>query len=246
MKYIRYLIAIIFILPVALVDYLLCVPIGFLLKKSGAIVASEKYKRVLIHFLVHWIMFFLGIRLHVQGKENIPSLMSGGAVFANHQSLLDCVVLEGSGLWAGFVGKVELKKVPVLNGFFKTKNSVYLDRKSPRASIKAILDAANNIKDGYVMAIFPEGTRSKDGQVHEFKAGSFKMATRAKSKVIPVAISGTRQILEDCHSLFFKDVYVTYGKPIETKDMSEEELRDIHTVVENEVKEMYNQLVVKK
>ena len=62
----------------------------------------------------------------------------------------------------------------------------------------------------------------------------------------PVAISGTRQILEDCHSLFFKDVYVTYGKPIETKDMSEEELRDIHTVVENEVKEMYNQLVVKK
>ena len=72
------------------------------------------------------------------------------------------------------------------------------------------------------------------------------MATRAKSKIIPVAISGTRQIFEDCRSLFFQDVYVTYGKPIETKDMSEDELKEIHTVVETEVKEMYNQIVVKK
>jgi 1-acyl-sn-glycerol-3-phosphate acyltransferase len=242
MKYVKYLIAIVFIIPVFLVDYLLCAPIAWILKKCGKISASEKYKAAMVHFLVKWIMFFLGMRLHVEGRENIPAILSGGAVFANHQSLLDCVVLEGSGLWCGFVGKAELKKIPVLNGLFKTINSVYIDRKSPRDSIKAILTASDNIKKGYVMAIFPEGTRSKDGQIHEFKAGSFKMATRVGAKVYPVAICGSRAILEECHSLLFKHVYVSFGEPIDTKGLGEEEIKSLHTTVENRVREMFEDI----
>lgn len=246
MKYIKYLIAIVFIIPVFVLIYFLTAPIAYLLEKSGRKMASEKYKSAMIHFLVRWIMFFLGMRLIVEGRENLPPFMSGGAIFANHQSLLDSVVLVGSGVWCGFVGKAELKKIPVLNGFFKMIKSVYIDRKSPRDSIKAILDASNNIKKGHVMAIFPEGTRSKDGKIHEFKSGSFKMATRVKANVIPVAIYGSRAILEESRSLLFKKVYISYGKPIITKDMDEDVLKDVHLKVESEVRSLYEALSLKK
>ncbi len=210
--------------------------------KSGKILAAEKYKAAIVRFIVKWMCFFFGMRLIIEGKENLPSIMSGGAIVANHQSMLDCVVLEGTGAWCGFVGKAELKKIPVLSGFFKVINGVFIDRKSPRNSIKAIIDASNNIKKGYVMAIFPEGTRSKDGNIHEFKAGSFKMATRAEANIYPVAISGTRDILEDCKSLFPKKVYVRCAPAVVTKGLDEEQLKELHTVVENTVKEMYEEI----
>ncbi len=242
LKYIKYLIAVVFIIPLFIVVYLLIELGNFILYKMGKVLAAEKYKAAMVHFIVRWINFFLGIRLKVEGRDNLPPIMSGGAIVANHQSLLDCVVIEGTGAWCGFVGKAELKKVPVLNGFFRVINGVFIDRKSPRNSIKAILDASNNIKKGYVMAIFPEGTRSKDGEVHEFKAGSFKMATRSGAPIYPVAIYGTRNILETCRSLFPQKVYIKCAPAIETKDLSEEELKEVHTLAENKVREMYEDL----
>ena len=69
-------------------------------------------------------------------------------------------------------------------------------RKDPRAGLKSVLNAADMIRNGISIFLFPEGTRSKDCKLGEFKEGSFKIATKAKCPVIPVGIQGTYNIFE--------------------------------------------------
>ncbi|MGN0907643.1 MAG: lysophospholipid acyltransferase family protein, partial [Bullifex sp.] len=145
-------------------------------------------------------------------------------------------------VFTGFIGKVEVKKIPIVNSWFSALNSVYIDRKSPRDSIKAILQGSENIRNGKSMTIFPEGTRSKDGAIHEFKAGSFKMATRVDAVICPVAIKGTRCLFETPYSLLRKDVYITFLPPLITEGMSEEEKKEVHTIVEERIRAEYDAL----
>lgn len=240
-KFIKIAIAAIIIIPFLILSY---VPIfiSFLFRKAG----NEKASRFIIdktaHFLIRLIFLLLGGKVVLEGSENIPS--EGRICFiANHTSLLDCIaVMYPKNVFTGFIGKVEVKKIPIVSNWFSVLNSVYIDRKSPRDSIKAILQGSENIKGGLPMTIFPEGTRSKDGRVHEFKAGSFKMATRVDAIICPCVIKGTRYLFETPFSLLRKKVYITFLPPIDTSKLSEEEKKEIHIIVENSIRECYEKL----
>ena len=86
------------------------------------------------------------------------------------------------------------------------------------------------------MFIFPEGTRTKDGKLHDFKEGSLKIATKSKCPIIPVGINGTSDVFER-QLPFIKSAKVTvsFGKPIYTANMSRDELKAITKTVQNEV-----------
>jgi len=99
--------------------------------------------------------------------------------------------------------------------------------------------ACEEVKDGISMFIFPEGTRSKDGQVHEMKGGSFKVATKTGCPVVPVAISGTREIFEaQLPWLRPGEVTIRIGDPIDTKTLTNEEKKALHTRVQEEISRM--------
>lgn len=240
-KFLKLLIAVIIVVPFFILSY---VPLflAFVLKKCGKKNASEAILNVSAHFLIKLIFLMLGGRVNVKGLENIPT--EGRICFiGNHTSLLDCIaVMYPRKVFTGFIGKVEIKKIPLVNTWFSLLNSVYIDRKSPRDSIKAILQGSENIRNGKAMTIFPEGTRSKDGTIHEFKAGSFKMATRVDAVICPVAIKGTRYLFETPYSLFRKDVYISFLPPVVTEGMSEDEKKDIHTLVEESIRAEYEAL----
>lgn len=240
---VRVFFALLFVIPVFVLTYVVFVPLGWLIYALGAHRAADDYRFFGIHILVKWIMFSFGGQMHITGLENLPSKEESACFVANHQSILDVVAMYYPwNLRTGFVGKAELRKVPVLRGYFATIHSVYIDRKSPRDSIKAILKASDNLKSGYSMAIFPEGTRAKDGLVHPFKAGSFKMATRVGAPIIPVTIKGTRALWEGSHSFKRLPVYVHFGTPIVTEGMDADALKDVHTVIENEIRATYDVL----
>lgn len=240
LKIIRFAFAAIFLIPILLVTLV----IGLLPARLLRVLKAEKASLAVTHFwlrfLIWAVMFFFGGNVHVIGRENIPS--SGRICFVgNHQSMLDIPALLYPGhVWCGFIGKVEIKKIPIVSSWFEELRCVYIDRNSPRESLKAIIQGSNQIKEGYPMAIFPEGTRSKDGQIHEFKAGSFKMATRVGAQIVPVVIKGSRSIFESGYTLLRKPVYVQYLPPINTEGMSEDEIKDVHTVVEEEIRSAYN------
>jgi 1-acyl-sn-glycerol-3-phosphate acyltransferase len=142
-----------------------------------------------------------GSSIQLIGIENVPT--SGGVLFvANHQSNFDIPILIAHvPRDKGFIAKLELLKVPSFSRWMKYIGCVFIDRKDPRQSLKDINDAAERLKSGHSLVIFPEGTRSADGTVAPFRAGGLKLALKAKVPVVPVTISGSKNIMPKGTSL---------------------------------------------
>lgn len=242
LKFLRILIGAIFVVPLLVVTYVLY-PVVMLLKRNGHVKAAEGITWCTLRFLVHAIMFFFGAKMHIVGEQNIPRTPGKYCYIGNHTSMFDIVaLLYPRKFRLSFVGKIEIKKLPIISGWFKALDAVYLDRSSPRQSIKAIIDGSRMIEKGHGMAIFPEGTRSKDGQIHEFKAGSFKMATRVGGTIVPVVLKGTRTVFEDGYSLLPRPVYLAFLPHIDTQGMDEAEQHQLPDRLRNMIQEAYDKL----
>ena len=164
----------------------------------------------------------LNMNVTIRGKENIPDVPC--CYIGNHTSILDIpLLIDSVGKCMGFVAKKEMVKAPILGYWMKKYNCVPLDRENAREAIKVIRQGADNIKNGYSMAIFPEGTRSKDGKLREYKKGSLKLATMAKAPVVPVSIDGAYRAYEIDRKFKSIDITVTFGKPIYTENLTREE-----------------------
>lgn len=177
------------------------------------------------------VLFISGVRLDIQGKENIPT-DTAALYIGNHNSFFD--VLIGYILMpdlTGFIAKKEFKKIPGLNWWMHLVNCLFLDRKDLREGLKIILKAIEYIKNGISIFVFPEGTRSKDGKLGEFKEGTFKIATKTSCPVIPVAFEGTADAFEN-HFPKVKPVHVsvTICDPIYPSSLSKEEKKDIGNI----------------
>lgn len=117
-------------------------------------------------------------------------------IVSNHQSIFDVTVLNGYlGMFSGFIGKESISKIPFVRKWLGLEICGMIDRSSPRRAIETINKSVEILKSGVSQIIFPEGTRTPDGKVHEFKAGAFKLATRGKVDILPVAIVGTYEML---------------------------------------------------
>jgi 1-acyl-sn-glycerol-3-phosphate acyltransferase len=111
----------------------------------------------------------------------------------------------------------------------KQQHSVFMDREDPRASVRAILEGTENLKKGYCMAIYPEGTRSKGPEMGEFKKGAMKLALKAGVPIVPVTINGTYKMFEEQNGKKTKPVQVdlVISKPIDTKNLTKEEQNNL-------------------
>jgi 1-acyl-sn-glycerol-3-phosphate acyltransferase len=135
-----------------------------------------------------------GIRLDVRGLEH---LQAGGAVYAcNHSSNIEppAVFLALRRLFPRLrvLYKAELRRLPVLVWVFDVAGFVPVERANREQSWPAIARAAEALRAGYSFFIFPEGTRSRTGEILPFKKGGFVMALEAQAPVVPVAVSGGR------------------------------------------------------
>jgi 1-acyl-sn-glycerol-3-phosphate acyltransferase len=134
----------------------------------------------------------LRIDCEVEGTEHVPS--SGGFMYAsNHQSLLDILVLgaalPGDFKWAT---KRSIMNVPFLGWHLRVSGHVPVDRTGGRkAAVEAIKRFRTVLEEGKPLLIFPEGTRTRDGDIQPFKNGGFYAAVRAHVPVLPVALEGT-------------------------------------------------------
>ncbi len=243
MKFIRIGIAALVVVPALLLSVFIAIIPAGIMKLFHGRKAADRWMRLNGTFIAKLILVMLNVKVHVDGKENLPLDGTPVCFMANHQSLLDVPVVVGPlGIWAGFITKKELKKVPIVNFWVQSINCIYIDRKSPRSSVEAILSGVKNIKDGIPMFIFPEGTRSKTGKLGEFKNGSLKLATRAKAMIVPIAIKGIRPGLEGISSLRRVHAYVSVCKPIPTAELDDEQLKELHNVVYGEIETRFAQL----
>ncbi len=178
-----------------------------------------------------------GATINVFGKENIPK--DTNVVFiSNHQGDFDIAIFMALiPKKKGFVAKIELKKIPILRTWMKYLGCVFMDRNDLKQSLKTINEAINFIKKGHSMVIFPEGTRSKGDKMGEFKVGSFKLATKTNTPIIPVTIDGSYKLKEQNNGRIKPDIVNVYiHKPVYLDNMSNEDKENLHIIVKNIIK----------
>ncbi len=154
------------------------------------------------------------------------------AVFyvGNHTSLFDVLIaIAMLPSPKAYVSKIENKKIPGLNWWMTELGCVFIDRDNLRQQVKVLKTAEENMKKGLSYLVFPEGTRSKDGNVLEFKAGAFKIAQRAGVPVQPIGFAGVRQVLRKGSLLVHSSkVVLNVGEVLPPEDFP----KDTKTVAE--------------
>lgn len=128
-------------------------------------------------------------RVEITGFENIPKDQPV-MLISNHQHLLDTPLLLHLPLRFRFVGKKELFKVPVLGSLLRMRGDVAIVRGGVSSAKQMVKDCQGLLDRGISVGIFPEGTRTKTGEIGEFHTGAFLVVKRAKVPVLPVVITG--------------------------------------------------------
>lgn len=179
------------------------------------------------HGGVRLAMLLSGVRSRVEGGANIQR--GRAAVYAvNHASNVEPPLVFDA-LHEIFprlriLYKAELRKLPVLVRAFDLAGFVPLERANRGQSLPAIETAAEALAEGNSFLIFPEGTRSRTGELLPFKKGGFIMAIKGQAPVVPVAITGARHAMRK-GSLWVQPVTVTiqFGEPVETAGLTVED-----------------------
>jgi len=182
-----------------------------------------------------------GVEVAVTGTEQLdpekPYIFA-----ANHQSQFDIFVLQGFlGVNFRWLAKKELFAVPVWGPAMRRAGYIPIDRSHGRQALKSLEEAAKKIAAGTSVIIFPEGTRSKDGKLHEFKAGAMVLAIKSGVPIVPVAILGTYEILPKGKLLLHPGkVQIRVGRPIETKNYSSRDKHELAKVSQEAVAVLFN------
>ena len=170
------------------------------------------------------------VKIDVHGQENIPR-EENFVFFPNHQGLFDVLsIIEGSDRPFSVVAKIEVKNIFFLKQVFAIMKAKFMDRDDVRQSLKVILSVTDEVKAGRNFLIFPEGTRSKNGNhPGDFKGGSFKCAMNARCPIVPVAMLNSYQAF-DTNSIHPVTVQVHFLEPFyyeDYKDMKSTEIAKI-------------------
>ena len=181
----------------------------------------------------------LGGKLEVDGQHRVD-FSQAHLIAANHESLIDIPTLFAA-LPTGlrFLAKKEVKQIPFLGWYATAMGMVYIDRHDPDRAAQSIDRAAGLLDEAESLVSFPEGTRSRSGEVAPFKTGVFVAAIKAGVPVVPVAISGAAQVLPP-DGLKFRPgkIRVVIGKPIPTVSLGLEDRRHLAEAVRERIVEL--------
>jgi 1-acyl-sn-glycerol-3-phosphate acyltransferase len=161
------------------------------------------------------------VKVKVKGAEYLNG--KGPYIFmSNHQSYYDVFALLGHLPYQfKWLVKKELFSIPFLGWTMAAVGYISIDRGGTRDTVEAMNEAAQKIRDGMSVAIFPEGSRSLDGAIQPFKKGGFTLAIKSKVPIVPIAIDGSRDIMpKDKFTVTSGEIRMLMDRPIETENYS--------------------------
>ena len=228
--------SIFFIINVVLWTFLLgtlAILLGFIDKKGKLISFGIRcWSKILI--------FFSGVKIKIIGLENLKK--DKNYIFAsNHESNFDIPLIFSSiNLHLVSIAKKELKKIPIFGWAMKSGQHIFIDRFNKIEALKSLKLAKNSIiKNPRSIIIFPEGTRSFDGKIKQFKKGGLSIAFDLEMDVVPIAVCGTRNVLKR-GSIFIKPclIQLRIGKPVNINQWKNKKKIDFANYIQKKVMDM--------
>ena len=197
----------------------------------------EEEKWAHIHRIMGYAVASGNIDLKVTGKENLPA-QNGFLMYGNHQGMFDVVALAADcERPLAAVLKKELRDVPLLKQIRECTHSFAMDREDVRQSLTVIKGVTEELLKGRNILIFPEGTRSRNGNVMgEFHGGSFKPALKAKCPIVPICFVDSYKVLDQkgCGNV---SVQMHYLKPIAYEEYKDLKTPELAALVKSRIQE---------
>ena len=206
-----------------------------------------KKGRILGFIVKYWaktIFKTMNINVRVIGLDKLDRNVD--YIFApNHASSLDIPLILGFlPFWIVPISKIELKWIPFLGWAMQAAGHVFVDRRDHEKAMLSIAKIKNSLlKNPRSILIFPEGSRTNDGKVNQFKTGGLSIGISTKIPIVPIAIEGTFESLSK-HSKKFvnKPLTIKVSSPIDTRKYSLDDRKDLAEIVNSEVKKLKNEL----
>ena len=217
--------------------YLVCLAVAIVLFVASFIALVVCYpfdkKRVVVHKLSKWItdvIFGLPIfmKREVIGLENIDPHKAYVMVL-NHNSMVDILSIYNLPLVFKWVSKREVYRIPLVGRLLFMHGDIVINRSSPKEAMQFVhTQGLKWLKKGASVSIFPEGTRSKDGEIHNFKAGAFILAKEAGVPILPVVLDGTTSMTRKGPWMNWRNrVTIKVLPPVSAEEVAERSIKEV-------------------
>ncbi|XVF89277.1 hypothetical protein PTKIN_Ptkin19aG0117100 [Pterospermum kingtungense] len=197
--------------------------IGFMMVMHPFVLLFDRYRRKAQHFIAKlWAMVTIApfFKIEFEGLENLPSQDTPAVYVSNHQSFLDIYTLLTLGRSFKFISKTAIFLYPIIGWAMSMMGLIPLKRMDSRSQLDCLKRCMDLIRNGASVFFFPEGTRSKDGKLGDFKKGAFSVAAKTEVPVVPMTLIGTGKIMPAGMEGIVNSgsVKVVIHKPIEGSD----------------------------
>ena len=201
----------------------------------------EKYRH--IQYILKLAVKSGNIDFVVTGQENIPR-ENGFILYSNHQGMFDVLSIAATcDNPLGVVFKKELAAIPFLKQIVACTHSFAMDREDIRQSMQVIQAVTKEVQAGRNYLIFPEGTRSRNGnQMGEFHGGSFKCALKAQCPIVPIALVDNFKVLDQKGCAPVK-VQIHYLKPIAYEEYAGMKTQKVAALVRSRIEDKITEAI---
>jgi 1-acyl-sn-glycerol-3-phosphate acyltransferase len=198
-------------------------------------------KRVVVHRISKWITdVFFGLcplmKREVIGLENIDPKKTYVMVL-NHQSMVDILSIYNLPLVFKWVSKKEVYRIPIVGRLLFAHGDIVINRASAKEAMQLVHTKGKEwLAKGASVSIFPEGTRSKDGELHNFKAGAFILAKDAGVPILPIVLDGTNTLIRKGWMINWRNrITIKVLPPISAEEVQNRDIKDVMAQVKEDM-----------
>lgn len=216
------------------------IPLSLLVVGGSYLGASPRFYDQIPRWWARWILWATGVRVELIGLENVPDDRAQ-IIVANHVSWYDVLALAAyTPKRYRFVAKKELARVPLWGHAWIAAGHIAVDRSDNQRAVATLDQAGRTIReDNSSIIIFPEGTRSRSGELQPFKKGAFVLALHNAIEIVPVGLQGTRDILaRDSWRIRAGRIIVRFGRPVSPAGYDIRRRDELIARVRSEVEEL--------
>lgn len=231
----------------SLLYYLVVISVALVLYVASFIALVVCYpfdrKRVVVHTLSKWItdtIFGLPpfMKREVIGIENIDP-KKAYVMTLNHNSMADIITIYNLPLVFKWVSKKEVYRIPIVGRLLYAHGDIVINRASAKEAMQLVHERGKEwLAKGASVAIFPEGTRSKDGEIHNFKAGAFLLAKDAGAPILPIVLNNTNKMMRKGWLMNWRNhITIKILPPISAEEVAERSVKEVMADVHSSMTE---------